>query len=109
MPPRQPLKLKKPAAKRTRKPAAGLAMPPQPETPARPAARSNTGFSPYPDLTMAIGMLTKRHEHLPDGERRQLIAKWLESLNKVQAEMQKLHKLEVLANRLTLHPDTTKE
>lgn len=103
MPPRQPLKLKKPAAKRSaRKPAPAASAASQPAA-AAPAPRA-MGFSPYPDLTMAIGMLTRRHKNLPDGERRQLIAKWLESLTKVQNEMQKLHKLEVLANRLSSKP-----
>lgn len=72
--------------------------------------KRSVNFSPYPDLSMAIAMLQKRAEHLRtqqqgDGERTKLIDKWLESLEKINTEMQKLHKLEILAGRLTTHPE----
>lgn len=107
MPPRQPLKLKTPTARRTgaKKPNAPdleLTSPPA-AAPSRPQPRS-AGFSPYPDLTMAIEMLKKRANNLSEGERRQLVAKWAETLQKMQTEMQKLHKLEILANRLITNP-----
>jgi hypothetical protein len=105
MPPRQPLKLK-PAtrSKGTKKPmslAEAL-----PEISAQIAAANpkptpkRLGFSPYPDLSMAMDMLDKRAAHLTDGERKELILKWKETLHKINEEMQKLHKLEILANRL---------
>ena len=67
---------------------------------AHPKPAKRPGFSPYPDLTMAIEMLDKRAAGLTEGERRALILKWRETLHKLNEEMQKLHKLEILANRL---------
>lgn len=104
MPPRQPLKLKTSTRRSTRKPmplsealpqisADIAAVSPKP-------APKRSGFSPYPDLTMAIEMLEKRALTLTEGERKALILKWKESLSKLNEEMQKLHKLEILANRL---------
>lgn len=63
-------------------------------------ARPRPSFSPYPDLTMAIEMLEKRQKNIT-GERQAIIARWHETLVKMQAEMQKLHKLEIFASRLT--------
>ncbi len=104
MPPRQPLKLKSPAKRTARKPmplaealpqiSADLAAANPKPAPKRPS------FSPYPDLTMAVEMLEKRAAHLTDGERKALILKWKDTLHKLNEEMQKLHKLEILANRL---------
>ncbi len=72
------------------------AMPPEPAK-----ARRVTSFSPYPDLSMAITMVAKRQQKLlHDGERAQLLARWLEQLRLLQADMQKLYKLEQLASRL---------
>lgn len=112
MPPRQPTTVK-PRTRRTppvrqalaevaaELNAAGIATKP----------KRNGAFSPYPDLSMAIAMLQKRAENLrasgqPEGERVKLIDKWLESLVKINTEMQKLHKLEILAGRLTSHPES---
>lgn len=110
MPPRQPLKPRTPAKKPVRKTldasataalAASLL-----EPSAKPAANRAPSFSPYPDLAMAIEMLNKRAKNLAaqpateGGDRHSLILKWVESLTKIQDEMQKLHKLEILANRL---------
>lgn len=101
MPPRQPLKLRQNASRRTTKKAlaaaaaATLAEPPAaPKKPARPM------LSPYPDLAMAIQMLSRRAAGVSEGERKALITKWMESLTKINEEMQKLHKLEILATRL---------
>ena len=107
MPPRQPLKplakSKAPAKKATRKPMSLSEALPQISADihaANPKPAKRPGFSPYPDLTMAVDMLDKRAAHLTDGERKTLILKWRESLHKLNEEMQKLHKLEILANRL---------
>ncbi|MBI1308745.1 MAG: hypothetical protein GC129_02655 [Proteobacteria bacterium] len=62
--------------------------------------RPRPEFSPYPDLSMAINMLERRKKNVK-GERLAIITRWLEALGKMQAEMQKLHKLEVFADRLT--------
>lgn len=108
MPPRQPLKLK-PAAPRKggKKPMSLADALPQISADiaaANPNSSKSTskrsGFSPYPDLTMAVDMLEKRAAHLSEGERKALILKWKDSLAKLNEEMQKLHKLEILANRL---------
>ena len=107
MPPRQPLKLKPTKAtnrRSTKKPLPFAEALPEISAqiaavnPPKPAKRP--GFSPYPDLTMAVEMLDKRAANLTDGERKQLILKWRDSLQKLNDEMQKLHKLEILANRL---------
>ena len=106
MPPRQPLKLKTSTRRSTKRPlplAEAL-----PQISADLAAQGHTGpqgakkssFSPYPDLTMAVGMLEKRAANLTEGERKTLILKWKDTLSKLNDEMQKLHKLEILANRL---------
>ncbi|RYG61458.1 MAG: hypothetical protein EON60_00525 [Alphaproteobacteria bacterium] len=104
MPPRQPLKLKTSTRRSTRKPMPLSEALPQISADLAAAspkpAPKRTGFSPYPDLTMAIEMLEKRAVTLTDGERKTLILKWKESLSKLNEEMQKLHKLEILANRL---------
>ncbi len=108
MPPRQPLKLPKPKAKAAAPKASGhniaavaaqlLAESPQAEA-RKPKLPS--GFSPYPDLTMAIAMLSKRQQMiLKDSERAKLLGRWLGQLQEMQAEMQKLYKLEQLAGRL---------
>lgn len=70
------------------------------------AKRTNTAsFSPYPDLSMAITMLAKRQQALAtDGERAQLVGRWHSTLQTLQEEMQKLHKLEGLANKLARKP-----
>lgn len=115
MPPRQPLKLKprtprKVVSKPKSSDVAALAAqlleeaPPAPK-PAKPGtpvvAPARSSFSPYPDLTMAIAMLMKRQQAAqPDSERGRLISRWLDELRAMQADMQKLHKLEQLANRL---------
>jgi hypothetical protein len=108
MPPRQPLKLKasKPKAKANLVAAlaAELGLPenkskPAPDLVKRP--RLPTGFSPYPDLAMAIAMLAKQQQAVAaDGERAILVSRWLKQLQGMHAEMQKLHKLEQLAGRL---------
>ncbi len=104
MPPRQPLKLKTSTRRSTRKPMPLAEALPQISADIAAAAPKpapkRSGFSPYPDLTMAVEMLEKRAATLTDGERKTLILKWKESLNKLNEEMQKLHKLEILANRL---------
>jgi hypothetical protein len=106
MPPRQPLKLtpKAPAKRAARKPVPLSEALPQISADIAAANPKPTlkrsGFSPYPDLTMAVDMLDKRAANLSDGERKTLILKWRESLHKLNEEMQKLHKLEILANRL---------
>jgi hypothetical protein len=106
MPPRQPLKLGttgRTPARKARKAldfaqlTAEVAMANQP-APAKPVARP--GFSPYPDLTMALEMLNKRLQHVTPGERHTLITKWLTQLTKIQAEMQKLYRLEQLSQKL---------
>jgi hypothetical protein len=108
MPPRQPLKLNKaPKAKpkamgpaiadmaaqllaEEMKPAANIKKAPRP-----------LSFTPYPDLTIAISMLAKRQQAVVHtAERAQLVSRWLKSLQEMQSEMQKLHKLELLAERL---------
>lgn len=107
MPPRQPLKAKTMAKRPVRKPMSLAEALPQISADIaaanpnhnKPAAK-RPGFSPYPDLTMAVEMLDKRAANLTDGERKTLILKWRESLHKLNEEMQKLHKLEILANRL---------
>ena len=105
MPPRQPLKLKPAARKGAKKPMSLAEALPQISADIAAAhpkpAPKRPGFSPYPDLTMAVEMLDKRASHLSEGERKTLILKWKESLHKLNEEMQKLHKLEMLANRLT--------
>lgn len=106
MPPRQPLKLGKPRLKAPKAPVskvAEVAAELLAETPfAEPRkARLPGGFSAYPDLSMAIAMLSKRQQALlKDGERAKLLGRWLQQLQEMQAEMQKLHKLEQLAGRL---------
>lgn len=103
MPPRQPLKLKTSTRRSTRKPMPLSEALPQISADiaaANPKPAKRPGFSPYPDLAMAIEMLEKRAATLPEGERKTLILKWKESLSKLNEEMQKLHKLEILANRL---------
>lgn len=107
MPPRQPLKLPKPKAKATKPSAsssiAEVAAQLLAETPPAEARKPKlpSGFSPYPDLTMAIAMLSKRQQQiLRDGERAKLLGRWLHELQAMQAEMQKLYKLEQLAGRL---------
>lgn len=104
MPPRQPLKLKTATKRTARKPMPLSEALPQISADLaaahpKPAAK-RPGFSPYPDLTMAVEMLEKRAANLTEGERKALILKWKESLHKLNEEMQKLHKLEILANRL---------
>lgn len=111
MPPRQPLKA--PAAARTKRasrrtaPAmaasalaevAATLRPSQPE-----GSRRSSNLSPYPDLHMAIHMLEVSLKSAK-AEKQQLLAKWVQTLGKIQTEMQALHKLEVLKNRL--NPDT---
>lgn len=106
MPPRQPLKPKAPVKKAARKPMSLSEALPQISADIHAAnpnvgkSSKRPGFSPYPDLTMAVDMLSKRAANLQDGERKTLILKWRESLQKLNEEMQKLHKLEILANRL---------
>lgn len=72
---------------------------------ARPAGfnarrSSNSGFSPYPDLHMAINMLRHRSNHV-QGERKVLVEKWISQLTRLQAEMTRLHKLEKLADSMS--------
>lgn len=116
MPPRQPLKLNK--APKAKPKAAAQANTPniadmaaqmlaeemksaaplseRAKKPARPLS-----FTPYPDLTIAISMLAKRQQAVVHtAERAQLVSRWLKSLQEMQSEMQKLHKLELLAERL---------
>lgn len=103
MPPRQPLKLKTSTRRSTKKPMPLSEALPQISADiaaAAPKSAKRPGFSPYPDLTMAVEMLEKRAAGLTDGERRTLILKWKDTLSKLNEEMQKLHKLEILANRL---------
>jgi hypothetical protein len=110
MPPRQPLKPRTTAKKPLKRPgdsAATAALTASLlESHATSTSSSRTpAFSPYPDLAMAIEMLNKRAKNLAanttePGDRHALIIKWMESLQKIQEEMQKLHKLEILANRL---------
>ncbi|MFZ2586858.1 MAG: hypothetical protein WAZ18_01855 [Alphaproteobacteria bacterium] len=69
-------------------------------SPVRVASRPMGSMSPYPDLAMAISMLTHRAKNAT-GERRALIDKWIVQLTKMHAEMVKLRKLEVLADTLT--------
>jgi hypothetical protein len=111
MPPRQPLKLHKPTPKA--KPPRGkvgadalasladeLRLPTGLPTPGKRLS-GPSGFSPYPDLTMAISMLAKRQQAVAaDTERAKLISRWLSQLQSLQTEMQKLHKLEGLAHKL---------
>ncbi|MCA3243884.1 MAG: hypothetical protein INF43_01075 [Alphaproteobacteria bacterium] len=107
MPPRQPLKLGKPRTKAPKAPvskvaevAAQLLAETAPAEARKP--KLPNGFSPYPDLSMAIAMLSKRQQALlKDGERAKLLGRWLEQLQAMQKEMQKLHKLEQLAGRLS--------
>ncbi|MCP5404681.1 MAG: hypothetical protein H6922_00430 [Pseudomonadaceae bacterium] len=56
-------------------------------------------ISPYPDLKIAIKMLEQRATHVGE-DRKRLIDKWLVQLQKVQAEMVRLRKLEKLAGTL---------
>ncbi len=71
----------------------------QPKRPGLPS------FSPYPDLTMAISMLAKRQQAIAaDGERAKLVSRWYATLQGLQEEMQKLHKLESLATKLARKP-----
>ncbi|TKW61289.1 MAG: hypothetical protein DI628_01270 [Blastochloris viridis] len=103
MPPRQPLKLKTSTRRSTKKPLSLAEALPQISADiaaASPKPAKKSSFSPYPDLTMAVEMLEKRAAHLTDGERKSLILKWKDTLGKLNEEMQKLHKLEILANRL---------
>lgn len=102
MPPRQPLKLKTPR-RGSKKPLPLSQALPQISADiaaATPKSAKKSSFSPYPDLTMAVDMLEKRAAHLSEGERKTLILKWKDTLFKLNEEMQKLHKLEILANRL---------
>lgn len=66
--------------------------------PAKPAKPK--GMSPYPDLKMAITMLTHRLPHVGE-ERKKLIEKWIAQLTRLNNEMNRLRKLEELANSLT--------
>ena len=103
MPPRQPLKLKTSTRRSTKRPMPLSEALPQISADiaaASPKPAKKGGFSPYPDLTMAVEMLEKRAAHLTEGERKALILKWKDTLSKLNDEMQKLHKLEILANRL---------
>ena len=103
MPPRQPLKLKTTKRRSTKKPVPLSKALPQISADiaaASPKSAKKASFSPYPDLTMAVDMLEKRAAHLSDGERKELILKWKDTLSKLNDEMQKLHKLEILANML---------
>jgi hypothetical protein len=101
MPPRQPLKIRSNASRRTTKKAlAAAAAATLPELEVAPKKPTRSTVSPYPDLAMAIQMLSRRAANVAEGERKILITKWLESLTKINEEMQKLHKLENLATRL---------
>jgi hypothetical protein len=116
MPPRQPLKLNKTKPVRSKLDKGLMAsladeiLKAKPETeiakpPTTPRRASGPVFSPYPDLTMAINMLAKRQQALAaDGERAKLIGRWHSTLQMLQEEMQKLHKLEGLANKLARKP-----
>jgi hypothetical protein len=106
MPPRQPNKAGKSPAKATKNPSnkvAEVAAELLAEAPATEPRKPKlpVSFSPYPDLTMAITMISKRQQALlQHGERAKLLGRWLQQLKELQREMQKLHKLEQLANRL---------
>jgi hypothetical protein len=111
MPIRQPLRLKKPGA-RSRKPLPINPFQPSPlVTSASPSAASPTPaprglppINPYPDLALAIAMLKKRAGGMAARDaadaRLPLVTQWLNTLIKLQADMQQLHKLEVLTQRL---------
>lgn len=110
MPIRQPLRLKKPGA-RSRKPLPINPFQPNPlaatYTTAPAAATAPRGLppiNPYPDLALAIAMLKKRASGMAARDaadaRLPLVTQWLATLSKLQADMQQLHKLEVLTQRL---------
>ena len=108
MPIRQPLRLKKPSA-RSRKPLPINPFQPNPlpptATPTPPAiSRGLPPINPYPDLALAIAMLKKRASGMATRDaadaRLPLVTQWLATLSKLQADMQQLHKLEVLTQRL---------
>ena len=115
MPTRQPLKLKKNGA-RSRKPLplnplmtgpVAVAAKPVPPPVLRPAGAGLPPLNPYPDLSLAMAMLTKRlagmRARRADDPRLPVVEKWLATLTKLHTDMQQLHKLEVLSQRLQPH------
>ena len=107
MPPRQPLRLNrtaKPKAKPANSAMADMAaqlLQDEVQPAIQPKKTRLGGFSLYPDLSMAISMLAKRQQAVANnGERAKLVSRWLAELQSMQQEMQKLHKLEQLAERL---------
>jgi hypothetical protein len=112
MPPRQPIKRKS-----LRKPLQSLTevaqqlnltrvtVGAQTVTPSPSSQASRRHLSLYPDLTLAIHMLEKRQLNLAQqygaqSERAIVVSKWLNQLKILHSEMQKMHKLEQLANKL---------
>jgi hypothetical protein len=91
MPPRKPTPAPRKVTKAT---VAAAATQPAAPKPKRPA------ISPYPDLKMAISMLQHRLPHVGE-ERKKLIEKWVANLTRINNEMNRLRKLEELANSLT--------
>lgn len=95
MPPRKPTTAAPAPRKVTKATVAAAATQAAPARPAKPK-----GMSPYPDLKMAISMLSHRLPHVGE-ERRKLIEKWVAQLTRLNNEMNRLRKLEELANSLT--------
>lgn len=60
------------------------------------------GMSAYPDMRMAIAMLKKRVESLPP-ERQMVVNKWINQLEKIQAEMNHLRRIEQFTDNVTTH------
>lgn len=92
MPPRKPTSVPRKVTKST---VAATATQAAPAKAAKPK-----GLSPYPDLKMAISMLNHRLPHVGE-ERKKLIEKWIIQLTRLNNEMNRLRKLEELANSLT--------
>lgn len=72
---------------------------PQPKESPKSSALAN--LSPYPDLSMAVHMLEVSLRNAT-GEKKELLGKWVAALGRMQAEMQALHKMEQLKNRVKI-------
>lgn len=66
-----------------------------PEKPKKAGSRLASAFSLYPDLHLAIAMLGKRQTQL-EGNKAELVGRWVTDLTRIQAEITKLKKLEGL-------------